>query len=140
LEDFVPRCDQIAASFNNPEQENPDVRGFPLPTEPGGVIPSLIERFNSGKVEGLLALSAAALLSDPALGTFAGRVSDTGEGRWTINAAIDEACRSLFLARRSAIASARSATPNFRTSCSPRCASHSGDMSSSVREAHDGVD
>ena len=39
----------------------------------------------------LLDLTAAALLEDPALGNFSGRVSDSGEGRWTIKAAIDEA-------------------------------------------------
>jgi 6-phosphogluconate dehydrogenase len=39
----------------------------------------------------LLDLTAAALLEDPALAGFAGRVSDSGEGRWTIKAAIDEA-------------------------------------------------
>jgi 6-phosphogluconate dehydrogenase len=38
----------------------------------------------------LLDLSAAALLQDPAMAKFAGRVSDSGEGRWTIKAAIDE--------------------------------------------------
>jgi 6-phosphogluconate dehydrogenase len=38
----------------------------------------------------LLDLSAAALIRDPALSEFAGRVSDSGEGRWTIKAAIDE--------------------------------------------------
>jgi 6-phosphogluconate dehydrogenase len=38
----------------------------------------------------LLDLSAAALTEDPALTKFAGRVSDSGEGRWTIKAAIDE--------------------------------------------------
>jgi 6-phosphogluconate dehydrogenase len=38
----------------------------------------------------LLDLSAAALTQDPALTKFAGRVSDSGEGRWTIKAAIDE--------------------------------------------------
>jgi 6-phosphogluconate dehydrogenase len=38
----------------------------------------------------LLDLTAAALLKDPALSKFAGRVSDSGEGRWTIKAAIDE--------------------------------------------------
>jgi 6-phosphogluconate dehydrogenase len=38
----------------------------------------------------LLDLTAAALVEDPALSKFAGRVSDSGEGRWTINAAIDE--------------------------------------------------
>jgi 6-phosphogluconate dehydrogenase len=39
----------------------------------------------------LLDLTAAALLEDPTLSKFAGRVSDSGEGRWTIKAAIDEA-------------------------------------------------
>jgi 6-phosphogluconate dehydrogenase len=39
----------------------------------------------------LLDLTASALLADPALAKFAGRVSDSGEGRWTIKAAIDEA-------------------------------------------------
>jgi 6-phosphogluconate dehydrogenase len=39
----------------------------------------------------LLDLTAAALVEDPALAKFAGRVSDSGEGRWTIKAAIDEA-------------------------------------------------
>jgi len=38
----------------------------------------------------LLDLTAAALVKDPALGAFSGRVSDSGEGRWTIQAAIDE--------------------------------------------------
>jgi 6-phosphogluconate dehydrogenase len=38
----------------------------------------------------LLDLTADALLRDPALSKFAGRVSDSGEGRWTIKAAIDE--------------------------------------------------
>jgi 6-phosphogluconate dehydrogenase len=39
----------------------------------------------------LLDLTAAALVEDQALSKFAGRVSDSGEGRWTIKAAIDEA-------------------------------------------------
>jgi len=39
----------------------------------------------------LLDLTAAALIKDPKLSAFAGRVSDSGEGRWTIKAAIDEA-------------------------------------------------
>jgi 6-phosphogluconate dehydrogenase len=38
----------------------------------------------------LLDLTAASLLQDPKLAKFAGRVSDSGEGRWTIKAAIDE--------------------------------------------------
>ena len=44
-----------------------------------------------GVVSWLLDLTAAALLDDPPLAKFAGRVSDSGEGRWTIQAAIDEA-------------------------------------------------
>jgi len=39
----------------------------------------------------LLDLTAASLVKDPALSQFAGHVSDSGEGRWTIKAAIDEA-------------------------------------------------
>jgi 6-phosphogluconate dehydrogenase len=39
----------------------------------------------------LLDLTAAALIQDPSLKNFEGRVSDSGEGRWTIKAAIDEA-------------------------------------------------
>jgi 6-phosphogluconate dehydrogenase len=38
----------------------------------------------------LLDLAAASLISDPKLAKFAGRVADSGEGRWTIKAAIDE--------------------------------------------------
>ena len=39
----------------------------------------------------LLDLSATALTQDPSLSGYGGRVSDSGEGRWTIKAAIDEA-------------------------------------------------
>jgi 6-phosphogluconate dehydrogenase len=39
----------------------------------------------------LLDLTAASLVKDPTLSDFEGRVSDSGEGRWTIKAAIDEA-------------------------------------------------
>jgi 6-phosphogluconate dehydrogenase len=39
----------------------------------------------------LLDLTAAATVKDPSLSSFQGRVSDSGEGRWTIKAAIDEA-------------------------------------------------
>jgi 6-phosphogluconate dehydrogenase len=38
----------------------------------------------------LLDLTASAMVEDPNLSQFAGRVSDSGEGRWTIKAAIDE--------------------------------------------------
>ena len=39
----------------------------------------------------LLDLTATALAKDPDLKNFGGRVSDSGEGRWTLKAAIDEA-------------------------------------------------
>jgi 6-phosphogluconate dehydrogenase len=38
----------------------------------------------------LLDLTAKALAANPELGEFSGRVSDSGEGRWTINAAIEQ--------------------------------------------------
>jgi 6-phosphogluconate dehydrogenase len=38
----------------------------------------------------LLDLTAAAFHEDPALAAFSGRVSDSGEGRWTVRAAVDE--------------------------------------------------
>jgi 6-phosphogluconate dehydrogenase len=38
----------------------------------------------------LLDLTAISLADDPALAGFAGRVSDSGEGRWTVQAAVDE--------------------------------------------------
>jgi 6-phosphogluconate dehydrogenase len=46
----------------------------------------------------LLDLTASALAADPQLEKFAGRVSDSGEGRWTIDAAIDEAVPANVLA------------------------------------------
>jgi 6-phosphogluconate dehydrogenase len=56
-------------------------------------IPDIAELWRRGSVVAswLLDLSAAALAKDAALAQFAGRVSDSGEGRWTIKAAIDEA-------------------------------------------------
>jgi len=56
-------------------------------------LPDIAEVWRRGSViaSWLLDLSAAALLKDPTLSRFAGRVSDSGEGRWTIRAAIDEA-------------------------------------------------
>ena len=56
-------------------------------------LPDIAEVWRRGSViaSWLLDLTATALLKDPALSGFAGRVSDSGEGRWTIKAAIDEA-------------------------------------------------
>ncbi len=54
-------------------------------------IPEIAELWRRGSViaSWLLDLTAAALLEDPELSQFSGRVSDSGEGRWTIQAAID---------------------------------------------------
>jgi 6-phosphogluconate dehydrogenase len=56
-------------------------------------LPDIAEVWRRGSVisSWLLDLTAAALISDPNLSAFEGRVSDSGEGRWTIKAAIDEA-------------------------------------------------
>jgi 6-phosphogluconate dehydrogenase len=56
-------------------------------------VPQVAELWRRGSVVGswLLDLTAKALVADPQLSAFGGRVSDSGEGRWTIQAAIDEA-------------------------------------------------
>ncbi len=55
-------------------------------------LPDVTEVWRRGSViaSWLLDLTATALLQDPQLSKFTGRVSDSGEGRWTIKAAIDE--------------------------------------------------
>ncbi len=56
-------------------------------------LPDIAEVWRRGSVisSWLLDLTAQALLQDPGLKNYDGRVSDSGEGRWTIHAAIDEA-------------------------------------------------
>jgi 6-phosphogluconate dehydrogenase len=55
-------------------------------------MPEVAEVWRRGSVIGswLLDLTAAALRENPDLSNFAGRVSDSGEGRWTVQAAVDE--------------------------------------------------
>jgi 6-phosphogluconate dehydrogenase len=55
-------------------------------------LPAVTEVWRRGSVVAswLLDLTAAALVESPELEEFGGRVSDSGEGRWTIHAAIDE--------------------------------------------------
>ncbi len=55
-------------------------------------LPDIAEVWRRGSViaSWLLDLTASALAKDPALEKFSGRVSDSGEGRWTIKAAIDQ--------------------------------------------------
>jgi 6-phosphogluconate dehydrogenase len=56
-------------------------------------LPDIAEVWRRGSViaSWLLDLTATVLLADPGLSKFSGQVSDSGEGRWTIKAAIDEA-------------------------------------------------
>jgi 6-phosphogluconate dehydrogenase len=56
-------------------------------------LPDIAELWRRGSVVGswLLDLTAAALAENPDLGRYSGAVDDTGEGRWTIRAAIEEA-------------------------------------------------
>ncbi len=63
-------------------------------------LPDIAEVWRRGSViaSWLLDLTAAALAADPDLDHFQGRVSDSGEGRWTIAAAIDEAVPATVLA------------------------------------------
>jgi 6-phosphogluconate dehydrogenase len=53
---------------------------------------AIAEVWRRGSVIGswLLDLTAAALHADPDLASFQGKVSDSGEGRWTVQAAVDE--------------------------------------------------
>jgi 6-phosphogluconate dehydrogenase len=55
-------------------------------------LPEIAEVWRRGSVVAswLLDLTAAAMLEDPALAGYGGRVSDSGEGRWTVLAAVDE--------------------------------------------------
>jgi 6-phosphogluconate dehydrogenase len=82
----------------------PDAETTPL-RDPTGYrydfnLVDITEVWRRGSVIGswLLDLTAAALAGDPALDGFAGRVSDSGEGRWTLEAAIDEAVPANVLA------------------------------------------
>ncbi len=55
-------------------------------------IGAIAELWRHGSIIGssLLDLTASALSQDPTLASFAGRVADSGEGRWTLQAAIEE--------------------------------------------------
>ncbi len=55
-------------------------------------LPAVTEVWRRGSVIGswLLDLTAQALVADPQLDAYGGRVSDSGEGRWTVEAAVDE--------------------------------------------------
>ena len=74
--------DAETAPLRNPEDYQYDLQ-----------LPEIAEVWRRGSVIGswLLDLIATSLQNSPGLKNYAGRVSDSGEGRWTIAAAIDEA-------------------------------------------------
>jgi len=76
------KADAETAPLRNPEYYQYDLD-----------LPRIAEVWRRGSVIGswLLGLTATSLLNSPDLKNYAGRVSDSGEGRWTIAAAIDEA-------------------------------------------------
>jgi 6-phosphogluconate dehydrogenase len=75
-------ADAETTPLRNPEEYQYDLK-----------LADIAELWRRGSVisSWLLDLTAAALLEDPQMSRFSGRVSDSGEGRWTIKAAIDEA-------------------------------------------------
>ena len=77
----LQNIDAETAPIQNPEYYQYDLN-----------LPDVAELWRRGSVVGswLLDLTASALLKSNDLAKFAGRVSDSGEGRWTISAAIDE--------------------------------------------------
>ena len=82
-------------------------------------LPDIAEVWRRGSViaSWLLDLTAAALAEDPSLAEFAGRVSDSGEGRWTIKAAIDEAVPVPVLSAALYERFSSRGEADFRTSC-----------------------
>jgi 6-phosphogluconate dehydrogenase len=77
----VGEADAETTPLRNPEHYRYDID-----------VAEVTEVWRRGSVVGswLLDLTAGALAADPALASFSGRVSDSGEGRWTIQASIDE--------------------------------------------------
>ena len=76
-----PRIDAETTPLRDPEHYRYDLN-----------LADIAEVWRRGSVisSWLLDLTATALIQDPVLTKFAGRVFDSGEGRWTIKAAIDE--------------------------------------------------
>ena len=90
-------------------------------------LPDIAEVWRRGSVVAswLLDLTAIALFDDPALSKFGGRVSDSGEGRWTIKAAIDEAVPVPVLSSALFERFALAGNAKFRIGCFRRCATSS---------------
>jgi 6-phosphogluconate dehydrogenase len=92
---FAEGLNVLAHANVGRESQDHDAETTPL-ADPGLYqydipIPDVAELWRRGSVVGswLLDLTAAALVEDPGLDGFSGRVSDSGEGRWTVQAAVD---------------------------------------------------
>ena len=83
----MPAEEPLRSMPRPPRCDNPSCINMSL------CLPDVAEVWRRGSViaSWLLDLTATELLKDPSLKNYAGRVSDSGEGRWTIKAAIDEA-------------------------------------------------
>ena len=81
----------IGAQTHEPDAETAPIRGAEMYRYDFDIA-AICELWRRGSVisSWLLDLTAAALAADPGLRQFSGRVSDSGEGRWTVAAAIDE--------------------------------------------------
>jgi 6-phosphogluconate dehydrogenase len=79
-------AEEVRASAEIAPLEHPEYYRFDLD------VPEVAEVWRRGSViaSWLLDLTAAALATDPTLSDLSGRVSDSGEGRWTVHAGIDE--------------------------------------------------
>ena len=98
--------------------ENPEYYQYEIDTT------EVAEVWRRGSVVGswLLDLTAEALYASPKLEEFAGRVSDSGEGRWTSIAAIEEGVPTPVLTTALYSRFARAASTTSPTGCSRRCA------------------
>jgi 6-phosphogluconate dehydrogenase len=90
----VGKATDVVADAETTPLSNPDYYKYDIDTA------EVAEVWRRGSVisSWLLDLTAHALSVDPGLGSFHGRVSDSGEGRWTLMAAIDEAVPAHVLA------------------------------------------
>ena len=79
-------AEEVQASAEIAPLDNPEYYQYDID------VPEVAEVWRRGSViaSWLLDLTAAALASDPTLDDLSGKVSDSGEGRWTIHAAVDE--------------------------------------------------
>ena len=101
-------------------------------------LPEITEVWRRASVIGswLLDLTAGALLEDPQLEAFDGRVSDSGEGRWTRRRQSTKRCPRQCWALPCTSASRRAVTHASRISCCRRCGTPSAVTSRSLPGRH----